>query len=218
MSTDELMRMVKTCGLNRMAVYATFLSVYIKAAQNDPEVLKALQGFRQIVHGGVALNREDEEWAYANKLPITVFNCPSMHLNQPSNSSIDDVCDLRNWYADLHSAKLETQTNSATLMTTKIGSSPSDRLLRLIPGGSARLIPYAMAENSNDNTSASSSPQLWEVVLPSGAPDCPHSSLCSKDGLYHTGDLFEEVQPGLYTFRGRKDDWLKTVMGFCDTK
>ncbi|KAJ6600810.1 putative amp-CoA ligase [Mycena sp. CBHHK59/15] len=182
MSTEELMKMVKTCGLNRMAVYATFLSVYIKDAQKDPEVLKALQGFRQIVHAGVSLNREDEEWAYANDLPITAMYATS---------------------------------ETATLMTTKLGSSPSDRLLRLIPGGSAQFIWYSM---TNENTLVSSSPQLWEIVLPAGAPDSPHSSLFNSDNMYHTGDLFEEVQPGLYTFRGRKDDWLKTVWGFCDTK
>ncbi|KAJ7705430.1 hypothetical protein B0H17DRAFT_1193111 [Mycena rosella] len=176
MSTEEVMKMVKTCGLNRMAVYATFLLVYIKAARTDPEVLGALQSFRQIMHAGVALNRGDEEWAYAHDLPITAMYATS---------------------------------ETATLMTTKLGSSPSDRLLRL-PGGSARLIQYHAVAKTGDTSS--SSPQLWEVVLPSGAPESPHSSLFSDDDLYHTGDLFEEVQRGLYTFRGRKDDWLKTVM------
>ncbi|KAJ6598423.1 hypothetical protein DFH09DRAFT_1394686 [Mycena vulgaris] len=123
MSTKELMRMVKTCGLNRMATYATFLSVYIKAAQTDPEVLMALQSFRQIVHAGVALNREDEEWAYAHNLPITAMY--------------------------------------TTSETAKFGSDASDRLLRLIQGGSARLILYALVEN--EKMPASSSPQLWEM-------------------------------------------------------
>ncbi|KAJ7182755.1 hypothetical protein C8R43DRAFT_868796 [Mycena crocata] len=183
MSTEELMRMVKTCGLNRMAVYATFLSIYIKAAHTDPNVLRALQSFRQIVYAGVALNREDEEWAYTNRLPVTGMYATS---------------------------------ETATLMTTRLGNSPSDRLLRLIPGGSAHLVHYSISDN--DNTSTSSSHQLWEMVLPAGALDSPHSSLCSDDNIYHTGDLFEQVQPGLYNFRGRKDDWLKTVWGFCDTK
>jgi acyl-coenzyme A synthetase/AMP-(fatty) acid ligase len=72
MTTEELMHMIQSCGLNRMAVYATFLSTYIKAAQQDQKVLAALRSFRQIVHTGVALNREDEEWAYENHIPITV--------------------------------------------------------------------------------------------------------------------------------------------------
>jgi acyl-coenzyme A synthetase/AMP-(fatty) acid ligase len=63
-----------------------------------------------------------------------------------------------------------------------------------------------------------SSSELWEMILPAGVPDSPHQSLFSSDGLYHTGDLFEEVKPGLYKFRGRKDDMLKTLYGFCDTK
>ncbi|KAJ7489329.1 hypothetical protein FB451DRAFT_1522932 [Mycena latifolia] len=182
MSTEGLMKMIEMCGLNRMAVYATYLSVYIKAAQKDPEVLRALQNFRQIVHAGVALNREDEEWAYANNLPITAMYGTS---------------------------------ETASLMTTKLGNSPSDRLLRLMPGGSARLIQYT--SDNHTNTPSSSSPQLWEVVLPAGAPDSPYPSLF-KDDLYHTGDLFEEVQPGLYAFRGRQDDWLKTVWGLWPSK
>ncbi|KAJ7678090.1 putative amp-CoA ligase [Mycena polygramma] len=183
MSTEELMRMAKQCGLNRLVVYATFLAVYIKAAQTDPEVLETLRGFRQIVHGGVALNREDEEWAYANGLPITAMYATS---------------------------------ETATLMATKLGNDPSDRLLRLLPGGSARLIPYNVIDTDSDNTPSAS--QLWEMVLPSGAPDSPHSSLIADDGLYHTKDVFEEVQPGFYIFRGRRDDWLKTVPGLVDTK
>ncbi|KAJ7171029.1 putative amp-CoA ligase [Mycena filopes] len=178
MSTQELMNMITSCGLNRLAVYATFLSAYIKAAQQDSEVLSALQGFRQIVHTGVALNPEDEEWARANHLPITTV------------------------YAT---------TETASLMTTVIGNAPDDRLLRLLPGVSAKFIPYY-------DTDAKKKSELLEMVLPPDAPDSPHPSLFSSDQLYHTKDLFEEVKPGLYRFRGRAGDMLKIVYGFCDTK
>jgi hypothetical protein len=53
-------------------MYAPFLSLHIKAAQNDAAVLSALKSCRQILHTGVSLNAEDEAWAYANGLPITV--------------------------------------------------------------------------------------------------------------------------------------------------
>lgn len=95
-------------------------------------------------------------------------------------------------------------------MRTAIGSSPSDRLLRQISGTSGELVPYAPRESGG--------PRLLEMIMRPGAPDIPHPSLFHADGLYHTGDLFEEVQNGLYAFRGRSDDWLKTVPGLCDTK
>lgn len=72
MPTAELVELIKTCGLNRVAMYAPFLSVHIKAAQSDPAVLSALQSCRQILHTGVSLNAEDEAWAYEHGLPITV--------------------------------------------------------------------------------------------------------------------------------------------------
>ncbi|KAJ7717991.1 putative amp-CoA ligase [Mycena metata] len=180
MSTEELMNMVKSCGLNRMAVYATFLSTYIRAAQQDEKVLSALQAFRQIVHTGVALNPEDEEWAHLNHIPMTTLYATS---------------------------------ETASMMTTVLGIGPDDRLLRLLPGVSARFNRYRLPDDTEDTSS-----ELWEMVLPPDAPDSPHPSLFSADGLYHTKDLFEEVKPGLYRFRGRQGDMLKTVHGFCDTK
>ncbi|KAF7336547.1 putative amp-CoA ligase [Mycena sanguinolenta] len=181
MPIAELLDLIKTCGLNRVALYAPFLSRYIKDAQNDPAVLSALQSCRQILHTGVSLNAEDENWAYENGLPIT-----SMYGT----------------------------SETAPLMTSVIGSSPADRLLRIIPGSTAKMVPYAPM---NDGSGPDAS-RLLEVVLPPGENDSPHPSLFGKDNLYHTGDLFEEMEPGLYAFRGRSGDWLKTLGGFCDTK
>ncbi|KAJ7235106.1 hypothetical protein B0H12DRAFT_1076191 [Mycena haematopus] len=186
MTTEQLMAMIKTCGLNRMALYAMFLSVHIKAAQEDRVVLEALQAFRQIVHTGVSLNPEEEEWAHVNHLPITT---------------------------------LYVTSETGSMMTTVLGNAPADRLLRLLPGGSGALIPYSLIEEANLTlTEESESESLWEMVVPAGAPDSPHPSLISEDNLYHTRDLFEQMQPGLYHFRGRTGDMLKTVYGFCDTK
>ncbi|KAA1468149.1 acetyl-CoA synthetase-like protein [Dentipellis sp. KUC8613] len=63
------------------------------------------------------------------------------------------------------------------------------------------------------------SSQLLELVILSDSGDCPHSSLRAADGHYHTGDLFYEVEPGHYLFRGRDDDWIKSENSLrCDTK
>ncbi|KAJ7246935.1 putative amp-CoA ligase [Mycena rebaudengoi] len=180
MPTTELVDLIKTCGLNRVAMYAPFLSLHIKAAQNDPAVLSALKSCRQILHTGVSLNAEDEAWAYANGLPITAMYGTS---------------------------------ETAPLMTSVVGNNPTDRLLRIIPGSSAQMISHFPEDDSNPDA-----PRLLEVVLPPGKYDSPHPSLFGQDDLYHTGDLFEEVEPGFYVFRGRTGDWLKTLGGFCDTK
>ncbi|KAJ7125830.1 putative amp-CoA ligase [Mycena crocata] len=102
-------------------------------------------------------------------------------------------------------------SETAPIMTSVLGTNPSDRLLRILDGSSAKLVTHAPQDSSE-------SLQLWEVVLPAGEPDSPHPSLFGNENLYHTGDLFEEVEEGLYIFRGRTGDWLRMQIGFCDTK
>ncbi|TFK76995.1 acetyl-CoA synthetase-like protein [Pluteus cervinus] len=61
--------------------------------------------------------------------------------------------------------------------------------------------------------------RLMELVILSDSPDCPDTSLRHGDPHFHTGDLFQEVAPGMYAFRGRDDDWIKTETSLrCDTK
>lgn len=76
---------------------------------------------------------------------------------------------------------------------------------------------HAFVPMSNGGSDGS---KLLELVVLSSSPDCPDVSLRSKeDGDFHTGDLFEEVQPGLYASRGRNDDWIKLyAAGRCDTR
>jgi len=179
-STDELLAMITQCSLNRVLLYATFLSTHIRNAQKDRKVLQAMQGLRQILHTGVAFNRDDEEWAFAHNLPLTT----SYGLSEASQ-----------------------------LLTSVLGPNPSDRLLRPVNGAGGQMVPTLM-----QNDDQLGQPTLYEIVVPASAPDSPHTSFLSEDGVYHTGDVFEEVEKGLYIFRGRCDDWLKTPGGFCDTK
>ena len=71
---DEFLAMVKQCGLNRLLQYATWLSALIDVARKNEEVLKALQGMRQVMYTGLAMNPEDEAWAFAHDIPLTVSN------------------------------------------------------------------------------------------------------------------------------------------------
>lgn len=60
---------------------------------------------------------------------------------------------------------------------------------------------------------------MLELVILADSGDCPHEALRHPDGHFHTGDLFQEVQPGNYVGRGRNDDWIKNDKGLrCDTR
>ncbi|KAF9061228.1 hypothetical protein BDP27DRAFT_1338412 [Rhodocollybia butyracea] len=80
--------------------------------------------------------------------------------------------------------------------------------LKRLPGPS--LIKFIPISNDSD---------LLELVVPPEAPECPHVSLRSSDGSYHTNDLFREVEPGSYVFCGRSDDWFNMEnCCLCDTR
>lgn len=64
--------MIDSCGLNRLALYGTSLSLHIRSAKSDPNVLKALQNLRSIAYTGVAVPKGDEEWAHKNNIPCVV--------------------------------------------------------------------------------------------------------------------------------------------------
>ncbi|KAI8989116.1 acetyl-CoA synthetase-like protein [Trametes punicea] len=173
-SPQEFVGMTRACSLNRLVVYATFLSSLIKAAKRDETVKHALQGLQDIYHTGVALPKEDEEWAYEHGLKV---------INAYST------------------------TETGPLLKVD----PPSRVLRPIPASSAVFLPRNTSEDG------ASGPQLYEVVVPLGADDCPPAEFCEADGYYHTKDLFERVDDG-WVYRGRAGDWIKVVSGFCDTK
>ncbi|KAH7911934.1 hypothetical protein BJ138DRAFT_1005482 [Hygrophoropsis aurantiaca] len=103
-------------------------------------------------------------------------------------------------------------------MLLSVGGQGHDApLLRPIPGVSYEFGPIdgpAQAESG-----LRSSGRLLELVIRSESGDCPTTALRSSDGHFHTGDLFQEVMPGMYVFRGRNDDWIKSENSLrCDTK
>jgi len=102
-------------------------------------------------------------------------------------------------------------------MLQPIGGKGRDApLLRPIPGTSYAFEPIdADTQSEGHKTSA----RMLELVILSSSADCPHTSLRGSDGHFHTGDLFQEVMPGSYAFRGRNDDWIKSENSLrCDTK
>ena len=68
----EFLNLVRMQKLSTAVLYATFLGRLINAAQQDSGLKDALKSLEQIIHTGVALHKEEEDWAYANGLKIMV--------------------------------------------------------------------------------------------------------------------------------------------------
>ncbi|KAI0720815.1 acetyl-CoA synthetase-like protein [Cerioporus squamosus] len=69
---DEFMGLIRVCELTHLVIFATYLSTLIRAARTDESVKLALQSLYQISYTGTSLNKEDEEWAYANSLNVVI--------------------------------------------------------------------------------------------------------------------------------------------------
>ncbi|KAF7297287.1 Acetyl-CoA synthetase-like protein [Mycena indigotica] len=94
--------------------------------------------------------------------------------------------------------------------------------MRLVPGVQCQFIPtnsltHELATNAHGQLTGN---QLYDFFIPESAPNCPHPSIRNRPDGHISGDLFEEVSPGYYVFRGRNDDWIRTgpTCAFCDTK
>lgn len=125
---------------------------------------------------------------------------------------------LRNRTAELiHMLQnLYGSTEVSAMLFSIGGSGRGAALLRAFEGYSYRFVPASPAGLESGHQSTA---RLLELVIPSSSPDCPDVSLRHADGDFHTGDLFQEAAPGLYAFRGRDDDWIKSENSLrCDTK
>ena len=97
------------------------------------------------------------------------------------------------------------------------GTGPTASLLCALDTTSYAFFP--ITSNQSEAGHKSTASQMAELVILSDSGDCPHPSLRASDGHFHTGDLFLEVQPNSYVFRGRDDDWIKSENSLrCDTK
>ncbi|KAG5648080.1 hypothetical protein DXG03_007115 [Asterophora parasitica] len=106
-------------------------------------------------------------------------------------------------------------TECGAMMLSVGGHGSNAALLRPIEGTSYAFRPIAPGQEQGHQTTA----RLLELVILAGSGDCPDVSLRHTDGDFHTGDLFQEPAPGMYVFRGRDDDWIKSENSLrCDTK
>ncbi|KAI5124628.1 hypothetical protein M0805_004237 [Coniferiporia weirii] len=180
-SSEELVDMINRCDLNRLHQFATFLSIHIRHARNNPKLLAQMQCLDTIIFSGLPLPQEDEEFAYQNGLKL-------MNLFGSTECS-------------------------AMMLSQRTGP-----FLRPLSGVKYGFFPVG-SSTASESGHVSANNQLLELVILGDSPDCPHTSLRKADGHFHTGDLFLRAKEGHYLFRGRDDDWIKSLNSLrCDTR
>jgi hypothetical protein len=71
-SSEELKDMIDRCGLNRINQFSTFLTTHFRNAREDPKLLRLLCALDEVLHSGIALAQEEEDWAYSNGIKLRV--------------------------------------------------------------------------------------------------------------------------------------------------
>lgn len=66
----ELVDMITRCRLNRLNQFATFLAMHLRASKQDRKLLNMLSQLDEILYSGLALPREEEDWAYKNGISL----------------------------------------------------------------------------------------------------------------------------------------------------
>lgn len=69
-SAEELTDMVIHCGLNRLHQFATFLSVHLHCARENPKLLSYLLSLDTIMYSGLPLSQEDENFSIRSGLKL----------------------------------------------------------------------------------------------------------------------------------------------------
>lgn len=69
-SVTEFIEMIQRCNLNRLNQFAAFLAVRVRQARQDPKILSLLTSLDEVLYSGMALPREEEEFAYRNNIRL----------------------------------------------------------------------------------------------------------------------------------------------------
>src|SRR6266576_6411699 len=70
--TNELVSMVRHCGVNRLNQFATFLQNHFRSARQDPKLLTMLMNLDEVLYSGLSLPLEEESWARKNGIRLRV--------------------------------------------------------------------------------------------------------------------------------------------------
>ncbi len=73
--------MIHRCGLNRLNQFGSFLGVHIRHARQNPKLLALIQSLDQVTYSGLAVEREEEEFALRSNIRLVVsFYRTSMEI------------------------------------------------------------------------------------------------------------------------------------------
>ena len=85
-SSEELIDMIRRCGLNRLNQFASFLSGHFRNACQDAKLLLMLLSLDDVLYSGLPLSQEEEQWALKSGIKLRVsfpsvitldfFKCP----------------------------------------------------------------------------------------------------------------------------------------------
>ena len=64
--------MITRCNLNRLHQFGTFLSAHIRRARQNPKLFHLLKSLDCLLYCGVALGKEEDEFAFRNGLEVIV--------------------------------------------------------------------------------------------------------------------------------------------------
>lgn len=193
--------MIRNCGVNRLNQFATFLAQHLRNSRQNPKLLALLQTLDEALYSGLALPREEEDWAHSNGIRLRVSFAYSFSIRL---------------YLISHKNLFGSTECGAILLSTR----DPEMLLQPLDEMSYEFVPIASqsAAGTSQEEHSTDAP-LLELVILAESPDCPDRSLRAADGHFHTGDLFQEVRPGCYRSMGRDDDWIKSENSLrCDTK
>ena len=70
--SEELIDMIHRCGLNRLNAFGSWLGMHLKNSRQDAKLLSLLANLDDVVYSGLAISREDEQWALKNGLKLRV--------------------------------------------------------------------------------------------------------------------------------------------------
>lgn len=62
--------MVEHCQVNRLWQFATFFSMHLRVARQDPKVLAMLTSLDEVTTCGMELSQEDQDYAYNNGIKL----------------------------------------------------------------------------------------------------------------------------------------------------
>ncbi|KDR66678.1 hypothetical protein GALMADRAFT_232387 [Galerina marginata CBS 339.88] len=190
MDTSEFYALVEQGGMNRCLLYASWLSRLLEISKKDSRLLSTLKSMRQLTYTGASLNPENEKWVFEQGIPVTVM------------------------YAT---------TEISPVLASKLDDLKLLPAMKIIPGTNVEFIPSGDIDISQldlDSQKRATGGMLYDLFIPESFACCPHPVVRNRPNGHITGDLFEEIAPGYYAFRGRSDDWIRTgrTWGFCDTK